>query len=98
MNMRLYLPLTISGLLLVIAVALADFTIISRGPYTDRLRESEQALMSARQTLAFACGYIYGQRGIISAAKLPMALPKPTDSCPAIRDLAVEGGFTAAAH
>jgi hypothetical protein len=45
-------------------------------------------------TVAFGCGYLWGQRGIIQAAQLPMQGPPSNDWCDAIRDKAIRQGFT----
>jgi hypothetical protein len=47
-----------------------------------------------RDALTFSCGYLWGQRDIIQAARLPMDGPNSSDWCDYIRDTAIRQGFT----
>lgn len=84
-------PLVLLGAA-VIGVGVAELNVAQQ-----KARAAEKGAHEAERGLAFACGYLYGQRGIISAARLPMQPPEPMTSCPAEMDNAAAHGFTQAA-
>lgn len=48
---------------------------------------------SVKETLAFSCGYLYGQVGMIRHGGLRIAEPVPPPTCENLRRTAITNGF-----
>lgn len=72
-----------------VAIAVALIFIWS----TTSNRASYAKISVAHEGLAFACGYLAGQRGIIKSAGLKIPPPEDVEGCPRYRAAAKASGF-----
>ena len=72
-------------------VALADGLVINRARHA--LDGTQRRVAGARDGLAYACGYLAGQRGMAAAFGHPEVGPLDLDACPPFKANAESNGF-----
>jgi len=63
-----------------------------------KAEEMKAEMTRADHALAYACGYVHGQRGIIAHARLKIKPPRLMDECWNYTEEAVAAGFNAASQ
>lgn len=71
-------------------------TLAEREQEKQNLEKASIELAKAERGLAYACGYLHGQRAIIFHAGLKFKPPELLEKCPRYTDEAIEAGFVIA--
>jgi hypothetical protein len=82
---------------IVIALVLGDIAGCTKAkeldPEVEKLAKANDHLMKAERALAYACGYMHGQRALIVAAKIKIKKAELLEECRRFTDEAIENGF-----